>query len=249
MHPFARAELLLGREGLARLARSKVTVFGVGGVGSYVVEALARAGIGKLVLIDSDRIEVSNLNRQLGALHSTLDRVKVNVYQERILDINPQAEVKVFQEFVSAENIDSLVERDADYLVDAIDTVTAKLLIIEKGRELGIPVISAMGTGNRLDPARLRIGDIGETTGCPLARVMRRELRKRGLERGLKVVYSIEPAVKPLQDSSGLIPANSDGEQRISAGRSVPGSVSFVPSAAGLLLAAQVVKDLLGKSQ
>lgn len=221
----------MGEKGLEKLACSKVVVFGVGGVGSYAVEALARAGIGQMTLVDYDTVCVTNINRQLGALHSTVGRVKVEVLRERIHDINPQAQVTVHREFVSAENVDRLVEEDSSYLVDAIDKVTGKLAIIEKAFSLGIPVISAMGAGNRMDPTKIRIADISETVGCPLARIMRRELRKRGITRGLKVVYSTEPALKV---DAGL----PDGVR-------TPGSISFVPGAVGLFLASQIVNDLL----
>lgn len=232
MDQFSRSLALLGQEGLEKLAGSKVAVFGLGGVGSYTVEALARSGVGKLVLVDHDTVCVTNINRQLAALHSTVGRFKTEVVRERVLDINPEAAVSIFTEFVSATNVDALIDQDVTYIVDAIDTVSAKLVIIEKAFLRGIPVVSAMGAGNRLDPTKLRIADISETDKCPLARVMRRELRKKGIGSGLKVVYSTEPPVKKTYRSE-------QGEER------TPASVAFVPAVAGLFLAAQVVRDLL----
>jgi len=231
---FARTAALLGQKGLKKLAESKVVVFGVGGVGSFAVEALARCGVGKLVLIDHDIVCETNINRQLEALHSTLGRTKVEVLRERVLDINPRAEVIIFKEFVRSDNAGDFYDKDVSYIVDAIDTVSAKLVIIEKAFSMQMPIVSAMGAGNRLDPTKLKIVDISETAGCPLARIMRRELRKRGITHGLKVVYSTEPALK-ISYGPGI-----GNKERIN------GSVSFVPSVAGLFLAAQVVRDLLG---
>jgi len=232
MHQFARTELLIGKEGLDRLANSVVAVFGVGGVGSFAVEALTRAGIGGFMLIDPDRVNPTDLNRQLEALHSTLGRPKVEVLRERVQDINPAARVSVFQEKVEAGNVFNYVKPGLSYVVDAIDDVRGKLAVIEASISTGIPVISAMGAGNRLDPARFRIADLSETSGCPLARVMRRELKKRGISRGVKVVFSDEPPVK-------RSPAPGERERPT-------GSISYVPPAAGLLLASGVVRDLLG---
>ena len=247
LHKFSRTEILIGKEALQKLAQSKVEIFGVGGVGSFAVEALARAGIGHLVLVDFDEICLTNLNRQLPALHSTVGRVKVEVLKERILDINPEAEVTIHREFVSPESVDRLLEKDCDYLVDAIDTVTGKLVIIEKAFSLGIPVVSAMGAGNKLDPTKLQIVDISDTRICPLARVMRRELKKKGITSGLKVVYSPEAPRKPNQVKAGcsqhcICPGV---EAHCAVKRQIPGSISFVPSVAGLFLAAQVVNDLI----
>jgi tRNA A37 threonylcarbamoyladenosine dehydratase len=225
-------ELLIGKEGLNRLACSVVAVFGVGGVGSFAVEALARAGIGGLVLVDPDSVCITDLNRQLEALHSTVGRPKVEVLRERVQDINPAAKVTVFKEKVDERNIREYVRPGISYVVDAIDDVGGKLAIIETSVSRGIPVISAMGAGNRLDPARFRIADIGETSNCPLARAMRRELKKRGISGGVKVVFSDEQPVKP---------SCAPGE-----GKRLTGSVSFVPPAAGLLLASGVIRDLLG---
>lgn len=247
MLQFSRTQLLIGQRGVDKLAESKVTVFGVGGVGSFAVEALARAGIGRLVLVDFDEVCITNINRQLQALHSTLGEAKVDVLKKRVMDINPKADVKTIKEFVTKDNTASLVEADNSYVIDAIDNVTGKLAIIENACRLGIPVISAMGAGNRLDPSQLKIGDISETQGCALARVMRRELRKRGIAKGLKVVYSTEPAVK-LKTTAHDCQKNCvcpGGDAHCALRRQIPGSISFVPPVAGMLLASQVVRDLL----
>jgi len=250
MHKFARTELLIGPEGLRILTNAKVAIYGVGGVGSFAVEALARAGIGHLVLVDFDEVCLTNVNRQLGALHSTVGRVKVEVLRERILDINHEAEVTLHREFITKENAEELIHADSDYLVDAIDNVTAKLALIEKAFAKGIPIISAMGAGNRLDPTQLRIGDISETSIDPLARVMRKELKKRGIAKGLKVVYSQAPPLKPLElgldcKAHCICPG---GEAHCTMKRAIPGSISFVPPVAGMLMASQVVRDLLAKA-
>lgn len=231
MKQFLRTELLLGKEAMVKLQNSKVAIFGAGGVGSYVVEALARSGVGHLILVDFDTICESNINRQIEALYSTLGRVKIEVLKERILDINPQAKVELYQEFINDDNIDSIIDKECSYLVDAIDNVPGKLAIIEKALQLERPVISAMGTGNKLDPSKLLVADISETKGCPLARVVRRELKKRGIYKGVKVVYSSEPP----------IPVSASDEEN----KRIIGSVSFVPSVAGLMIAAQVVRELV----
>ena len=232
--PFDRSELLLGADALERLRRAKVVIFGIGGVGGYAAEALARSGIGRLVLVDHDRVSLTNLNRQIIALHSTLGRYKVDVMRERALDINPEAEIEARRCFFLPENEREFDFSDCDYVVDAVDTVTAKLAIIEKAKREGVPVISAMGAGNKLNPELFCVADISETSVCPLARVMRRELKKRDI-RGVKVVYSRED---PLQPASGAVSE---------AGKPVPGSVAFVPSVAGLILAGEVVKDIARK--
>lgn len=226
---FSRTERLLGKENMDRLAKAKVLIFGIGGVGGHVVEALARMGIGYLELVDNDVVSESNLNRQLVATRSTLGRAKVDVMRERILDINPDAIVETRKCFYLPDSADAFDFTKYDYVVDAIDTVTAKIDIIMRAQTCGTPVISSMGTGNKLDPTKLVVTDIYKTTMCPLAKIMRKELRVRGV-RSLKVVYSTEPAIKsPEYDKSE---------------RSVPGSVSFVPSVAGLILAGEVVRDL-----
>ena len=233
MSQFVRTEMLLGKQSSEKLSSSSVAVFGIGGVGSFVCEALARAGVGKLTLIDNDVVSESNINRQLIALHSTKGRYKTEVMKDRISDINPGAEVTSLNIFYTPENGGSIDYTKFDYIVDAIDTVTSKLYIIEKAHKNQIPVISSMGTGNKLDPTQFKISDISKTQTCPLARVMRRELKKRGIEH-LKVLWSSETPLEPLfKDESDL-----------SSRRSTPGSVSFVPSVAGLIIAGEVIKDL-----
>ena len=234
--PWARTRRLLGGEAMERLARARVAVFGLGGVGGYVCEALARSGVGAFDLIDDDRISPTNLNRQIIALHSTLGREKTEVMRERMLDIAPGADIRTHSCFVLPENIGGFPFEAYDYAVDAVDTVAAKLAIILRAREAGVPVLSSMGTGNKLDASRLRISDIAETRVCPLARVMRRELRRRGVEH-LKVLWSDEEPRAPLDEA---------GEAPPSGRRSVPGSCAFVPPSAGLLIAQEVVRDLCG---
>lgn len=233
-----RTEMLLGTQALERLAGARVAVFGIGGVGGYTVEALARAGVGKLDLVDSDRISLSNLNRQLLALHSTLGMRKVDAAKARVLDINPRAEVTLWPLFYSQETAEQFDFSQYDYIVDAIDTVSAKLLLVERAANAGTPIISCMGTGNKLNPAEFQVADISRTSMCPLARVMRRELGKRGI-RHLKVVYSREEALRP---------TGWEEEAAALGKRQIPGSVSFVPGAAGLILAGEVIRDLAGVS-
>lgn len=220
---YERTEQLLGSEGIEKLAKARVAVFGVGGVGGYVVEALARCGIGALDLIDNDVVAPGNLNRQIIATLSTLGKAKVEAARDRVMDINPQCRVSIYKTFYLPDTAESFDFKNYDYVVDAIDTVSGKLMLAEQARAAGTPIISAMGAGNKLDPTAFKVADIYETRVCPLARVMRRELRKRGIE-SLKVVYSEEEP-------------RSTGD--------TPGSVSFVPSVAGLILAGEVVKDLL----
>lgn len=221
---YVRTEMVIGKYGVEKLRSTAVMVLGIGGVGSYTAEALARAGIGKLTLVDKDTVDVTNINRQLPALHSTVGRAKVEVMAERIADIDPNCDVAAEQCFFLPETAEQFDFRRYDYVVDAIDNVTGKLAIIEKAAAEGVPVISSMGTGNKLDPSMFRIATIEETRVCPLARVMRKELRARGIE-GVKVLYSEEPPVK--------------------GGGSVPGSISFVPSVAGLMIAGEVIRDIL----
>lgn len=225
---FSRTERLIGEEALQKLASSRVAIFGIGGVGGYVCEALVRSGIGVFDLIDHDIVEDSNLNRQIIALHSTIGRQKTEVMKERMLDINPKADIVVHDIFFLPENSFAFPFEGCDYVIDAVDTVTAKIELIMKAREAGVPVISSMGTGNKLDPGRLRISDIYDTSVCPLAKVMRHELKLRGVDH-LKAVWSDEPPVKTRTRT--------------------PGSTAFVPSAAGLMIAAEVVKDLIGGKQ
>ena len=237
MEQFARTERLLGREGVRRLQKARVAVFGVGGVGGYAAEALARSGVGALDLFDCDRVAPSNLNRQIIALHSTLGREKVDVMADRVRDINPACRVAAHSLFYMPERADEVDFASFQYIVDCIDTVTAKLDLIVQAHRRGIPIISAMGAGNRLDPTQLRAGDIYETQSCPLARVMRRELRKRGIP-ALRVVYSTEPAIKHEEPTNEETPDT--GKPR----KDTPGSMVFVPAAMGMALASQVVRDL-----
>ena len=245
--PFERMALLYGDAAMERLKGARVAVFGIGGVGGYAVEALARSGIGALDLIDHDRISFSNLNRQIIATRSSVGRLKIEVAAERIRDINPDCTVRTYQTFFLPETAGDFDFGVYDYVVDAVDTVTAKLLIAEKARDAGVPVISAMGTGNKLHPDRLEVADLFETTECPLARVMRKEARKRGIEH-LKVVYSRETPLAPRRGEAEGADADTDGrepeETRYGKKRVTPGSTAFVPGAAGLLLAAEVVNEL-----
>ena len=232
-----RTELLLGEEAVERLKNSRVAVFGVGGVGGYVAEALARTGVGTFDLIDKDTVSVSNINRQIIATHSTGGRVKVEVMKERILEINPEAEVHIHKCFFLPENASEFDFSKYSYVVDAVDTVTAKIQLVIQAQKAGVPIISSMGAGNKLDPSKFEVTDIYKTSVCPLARVMRRELKKRDVKH-LKVVYSTEKALEPKFDLSEM-------EGR----RAVPGSVAFVPSAAGLIAAGEVINDLICNRQ
>ena len=232
---FSRSQLLLGGDAMTKLAGARVAVFGVGGVGGYTVEALARCGVGMLDLIDNDTVSISNLNRQILATHSTVGRLKVDVAKERVLDINPACVVRTYPCFYLPDTADQFDFTQYDYIVDAIDTVTGKLLLAERAAEANTPIISAMGTGNKLDPTAFQVADISQTSMCPLARVMRKELKKRGIVH-LKVVYSRE---EPLSPVGGEAEAARLGK------RQIPGSVSFVPGAAGLILAGAVIKDLI----
>ena len=231
---FFRTGMLLGEDGLSRLRNARVAIFGIGGVGGYAAEALARSGIGQLDLIDNDTVSISNLNRQIIALHSTVGRLKVDVARERILDINPEAVVRAYPCFYLPENAEQFDFTQYDYIVDAIDTVTGKLSLVERAHAVGTPIISAMGTGNKLDPSRLEVTDISKTSMCPLARIMRRELRSRGISH-LTVVYSREEPIEP---------QGAEEEMQKLGKRQIPGSTAFVPGAAGLLIASRVVRDL-----
>lgn len=229
---YMRTAMLIGEGGVEKLKNSSVLLFGVGGVGSFAAEALARAGVGTIGLCDNDSVAQSNLNRQLVALNSTVGKSKVAVMEERIKDINPTITVKAYPCFFSAETSAQFDFLNYDYVIDAIDTVTSKLLLVELAKQNGVGIISCMGTGNKLDPTKLTVTDISKTSGCPLAKVMRTEMRKRGLGK-LKVVYSTEQPIKPLFQPPD--------ESR----RATPGSVSFVPSVAGLIAAGEVIKDLI----
>ena len=231
---FSRTELLLGSSAMERLQRARVAVFGLGGVGGYAVEALARSGIGTLDLFDHDTVSLTNLNRQILATHDTVGKLKVDAAKERILSINPHAVVNAHPVFYMPDTANQYDFSVYDYIVDAIDTVTGKLCMIQNAVAAGVPIISCMGTGNKLDPTALQVTDISKTTVCPLARIMRKELRKRGINH-LKVVYSTEEA---------LIPAGADEEAAALGKRTIPGSTAFVPGVAGLILAGEVIRDL-----
>lgn len=228
---FLRSEMILGENSTDILSCKNVILFGLGGVGSYTAEALARAGIGKLTIVDNDVVSVTNINRQLCALHSTVGRPKVDVIKERILDINPECEITVLQKFYLPENSDEFSLGNYDYIADAIDTVSAKIDLAVKSQEYGIPMISCMGTGNKLDPSQFTVSDIYKTSGCPLCRVMRTELKKRGIKK-LNVVWSPEIPVKPAQTTEE------------SGKRQTPGSLPFVPPVAGMIMAGKIILDL-----
>lgn len=234
LNELSRTELLVGEEGISKLNNSKVIVFGVGGVGSFVVESLTRAGIGNLVLVDNDTVCISNLNRQIHATQATIGRVKVDVMKERVVSINPNCNVETKQIFVTPENISEIITNDIDYVVDAIDTITSKLALAEYCYKNGINIISSMGTGNKIDPSQFKVSDVYKTKVCPLAKVMRYELRKRGVKK-LKVVYSEEMPMTP--DKGRAVPSQK---------RQTPGSISFVPPVAGMIIGGEVIKDLSG---
>ena len=243
LNQFSRTELLIGKESIEKLNKSKVAVFGIGGVGSFVVEGLVRAGVGNFILIDDDKVCLTNLNRQLIATKATVGKYKVEVAKERILSINPKANVEIVQEFFMPDSKE-ILDNSVDYIVDSIDTVTAKIELVVRANKLGIPIISSMGTGNKLDPTRFEVTDIYKTSVCPLAKVMRKELKARGIK-NLKVVYSKEDPIKLDNNSessckNGCICPPGTRNQ-------VPGSISFVPSVAGLIIAGEVVKDIINK--
>lgn len=233
---FSREELIIGKENVEKLHNSKVAIFGLGGVGSFVVEGLARAGIGNFILVDNDEVDVTNLNRQLIATTKTIGKPKVEVAKERILDINPNAKVETYQEFFMPVSRD-VFDETVSYVVDCVDTVTAKIEIIVRAKNMGVPVISCMGTGNKLDPTQFEVSDIYKTSVCPLAKVMRKELKARNID-SLKVVYSKEEPIK--------IENNSKKEDELTK-KQVPGSISFVPSVAGLIISGEVIKDIIKK--
>lgn len=237
IHEYSRTELLIGEEALERLKSATVMVFGIGGVGSHCVEALARSGVGTLILIDNDTVALTNINRQSIAYHSTVGEYKTKVMKRRIADIDPNIRVITHECFVLPENLESVFTEQIDYIVDAIDTVTAKLAIVEYAKEKMIPLISSMGTGNKLHPELFEIEDISKTSVCPLCKVMRRELKARGIYH-LKVVYSKE---KP------SVTSNRESEEEKGSRRSIPGSISFVPPVAGLLIAGEVIRELAGE--
>lgn len=236
---FSRTQLLLGKESMQRLWTARVAVFGVGGVGGYVVEALARSGVGTLDLVDHDRVCLSNLNRQIIATHQTIGQLKVEAAKERVLAIHPEAVVHTHPVFYLPETADQFDFTQYDYVVDAIDTVSGKLMLVERAKAAGVPIISSMGAGNKLDPTAFKVSDIYKTNVCPLAKVMRRELKKRGIDR-LKVVYSEEQPLVPMTDVQENV-----GEETNTRKRQTPGSVSFVPSVVGLIVAGEVIRDLI----
>ena len=239
----SRTARLIGKENIEQLTSARVAVFGVGGVGGFVVEALARSGIGHIELIDHDTVALSNLNRQIIATHDTIGRDKVDVMKERILSINPDAEVVTHKCFFLPENKEGFDFSKYTYVVDAVDTVTAKLTIIEETKKAGVPVISSMGTGNKLDPTKFEVADINKTSVCPLAKVMRRELKKRGISH-VKVVYSKEEAITPLEEEIESPCDKQDDGDTVGRKKIAPGSISFVPSVAGLIIAGEVIKDI-----
>lgn len=246
---FSRTELLIGKEGIDKLNNSKVAIFGIGGVGSYVVEGLVRAGVEEFMLVDNDKICLTNINRQLLATQKTIGKYKVEIAKERILEINPNAKVQTYQEFFMPESKE-LLDDTVDYIVDCVDTVTAKIELVIRANKLNIPIISSMGTGNKLDPTKFEVVDIYKTSICPLAKVMRKELRARGIKE-LKVVYSKEEPLKIDNDiesnSEDSCEDTLDTTEKYNNRKQVPGSISFVPSVAGLIIAGEVVRDIISK--
>lgn len=247
LNQFSRTQLLLGEETMDRLKRSRIAVFGVGGVGGYVCEALVRSGVGAFDLIDDDKVCLTNLNRQIIATRKTVGQYKVDVMKNRMLEINPDVDVRLYKCFFLPENAADFPFEEYDYIVDAVDTVTAKIELIMRAKASNVPIISAMGAGNKLDPGRFKIADIYDTSVCPLARVMRRELKKRNV-RSLKVVYSDEQPIRPIEDMSiscrthCICPPGA--EHKCTEKRDIPGSTAFVPAVAGLMIAGEIVKDL-----
>lgn len=236
---FSRTELLIGKDGIEKLNKSKVAIFGIGGVGSYVVEGLARAGIGNFILVDNDVISESNINRQIIATHKTINKSKVEAEKQRILEINPRTNVEIYQEFFTKES-KNIIDEKVSYIVDAVDTITAKIELVLIASRLNIPIISCMGTGNKLDPTKFEITDIYKTSVCPLAKVMRKELKSRGIKK-LKVLYSKEEPKKINYQKN----INNEKSEDFLTKRKVPASISFVPSVAGLIIAGEVIKDLI----
>lgn len=238
---FSRTELVLGKENVEKLKKAKVAIFGIGGVGSFVAEGLARAGIGNFILVDNDTVSLTNINRQLIATHKTIGQNKVDIMKERILNINPEAKVETYKTFYMPDSEEKILDKSIDYVVDAIDTVTAKIALVENCKKLEIPIISSMGTGNKLDPTKLEISDISKTSVCPLAKVMRKELKERGIKK-LKVLYTKEEPVRVERS----VMEEYIKDENVSK-KQIPGSVSFVPSCAGLIIAGEVIKDIIKK--
>lgn len=247
LNQFSRTELLFGKEAMEKLAGSRVAVFGIGGVGGYTVEALVRSGVGAIDLIDDDKVCLTNLNRQIIATRKTVGQYKVDVMKERMLEINPKVDVRVHKCFFLPENAEEFPFEEYDYIVDAVDTVTAKISLVMKAQEMNIPIISSMGAGNKLDASKFQVADIYKTKVCPLAKVMRRELKKRGVKK-LKVVYSEEQPTRPIEDMSVSCRTHCicppGAKHKCTERRDIPGSVAFVPSVVGLIIAGEVVKDL-----
>lgn len=250
MNEFSRTELLLGAQAMEKLKNARVAVFGVGGVGGYAVEALARSGVGALDLIDDDRVCLTNINRQIIATRSTVGQYKADVAKARVEDINPKCTVRAYKTFYTPETAGEFDFTQYDYVVDAIDTVTGKIELVMQAKAAGTPIISSMGAGNKLDPTAFEVADIYETTICPLARIMRKELRKRGVEK-LKVVYSKEEAMTPIVSEENSCREHcicpKDAQRTCTVRRQIPGSTAFVPSVAGLIIGGEVVKDIIGK--
>ncbi len=247
LNQFSRTELLFGKEAMERLEQARVAVFGIGGVGGYTVEALVRSGVGAIDLVDDDKVCLTNLNRQIIAARSTVGKYKVDVMRDRILDINPKCQVEVHKCFYLPETKDEFDFSQYSYVVDAVDTVTAKLQLVMEAQEHGVPIISSMGAGNKLNPALFEVADIYNTSVCPLAKVMRRELKKRCVKK-LKVVYSKEPPIRPIEDMAISCRTNCicppDTQHKCTERRDIPGSTAFVPSVAGLIIASEVIQDL-----
>lgn len=241
---FQRTAMLLGQEGMKKLADARIAVFGIGGVGGYAVEALVRSGVGALDIVDKDTVDITNLNRQIIATRSSIGRYKVDVMKERIQDINPECRVREYKCFYLPETKDEFDFSNYDYVVDAVDTVTAKLQLVEQAKEAGVQIISCMGAGNKLDPTKFEVADIYETSICPLAKVMRRELKKRGIAK-LKVVYSKEEIQKPNSCLMGEDSDNTGNKEENGRRKATPGSTAFVPSVAGLIIASEVITDLI----
>ncbi len=233
LNQFSRTEMLIGKNAINKLTNSKVAIFGIGGVGSYIAEALARCGVGNFILVDNDKVTITNINRQIIATTKTIGQYKVDLMKQRILDINPEAKVETYKTFYMPECEEKILDDSVNYVIDAIDTVTAKIFLIEEATRLNIPIISSMGTGNKLDPSKFEITDIYKTSVCPLAKVMRKELRQRNIKK-LNVLYSKEEPIKPEENT----------EEQTSK-KHVPGSIAFSPSVAGLMIASKVVKDLI----
>lgn len=246
---FSRTELLFGKEAMGKLKNARVAVFGIGGVGGYVCEALVRSGVGAFDLIDDDKVCLTNINRQIIATRKTVGKYKVDVMKERMEDINPDVDVRVHKCFFLPENADEFTFDEYDYVVDAVDTVTAKISLVMKCKEAGVPIISSMGAGNKLDASQFKVADIYKTKVCPLAKVMRRELKKRGVKK-LKVVYSEEQPTRPIEDMAISCRTNCicppGAEHKCTERRDIPGSTAFVPSVAGLIIAGEVAKDIAG---